>query len=50
MHHKCLHGFLERLDGLALPAKRSAIDGEEGETDFADLDWGSMGEFETGEW
>ena len=39
VHHERLGGFLERLYRLALPAQGVAVDGEEGETDFADLDF-----------
>lgn len=37
MHHECFGGLLERLYGLRLPAEGLAVDGEEGDTDFADL-------------
>ena len=37
MDHERFGGFLECLYGLALPAQGVAVDGEEGETDFADL-------------
>ena len=37
MYHEGFGGFLERLYGLALPAQGVAVDGKEGETDFADL-------------
>lgn len=37
MHHKRFRSFLQRLDGLTLPAQRLSVDGEEGETNFADL-------------
>ncbi len=39
MHHECFGGLLERLYGLRLPAEGLAVDGEEGDTDFADLVW-----------
>lgn len=38
VYHECLGGFLEGLYGLALPAQGVAVDGEEGETDFANLE------------
>ncbi len=37
MHHKRLGGFLERLDGLRLPAHGLAVGRHEGEGDFSDL-------------
>lgn len=40
MHHKGFCRFLKSLYGLALPAEGLSVDGEEGETDFADLEEG----------
>ena len=37
VYHECFGGFLERLYSLALPAQGVAADGEEGETDLANL-------------
>lgn len=37
MHHERLGGFLERLDGLRLPAHGLAVGRHEGEGDFSDL-------------
>lgn len=42
--HECLGGFLKGLYGLALPAQGVAIDGEEGETDFSNLEFYVNGE------
>lgn len=60
MYHERFGGFLERLYGLALPAEGVAVDGNEGDTDFADLFLvsmasialgdGGLGTYETGEW
>ena len=60
MYHERFGGFLERLYGLALPAQGLAVDGNEIETDLADLSsvskaniapgdvgWGA---YEAGEW
>lgn len=38
MDHERLCGFLQGLDGLGLPAEGFAAEGDEGETDFADLE------------
>lgn len=45
MHHEGFGGLLEGLYGLALPAEGLAVDWEEGEADFADLElsvWGMV--------
>lgn len=48
MHQECLGAFLQRLDGLRLPAHAFAADGDEVEGDFADLARGKAEEVSAG--
>lgn len=48
MHQEGLGAFLQRLDGLRLPAHAFAADGDEVEGDFADLARGKAGEVSAG--
>lgn len=41
VHHEGLAGFLQRLDGLRLPAEGLAANGHKGKGDFTDL-WNGM--------
>lgn len=59
MYHECFGGFLERLYGLALPAKGVAADRKEVQTDFTYLNmrqwrklhWVTVTEtYNAGEW